>query len=271
MKTQWECFLENLGEWHGSFTRLSLQGEVLEDTPSVLVLEQRQDKQVHLSLKRDSPKFRDMELDFNGSFSLGLLFFENGSFCQGSAQFSAYSEFGAEFGFVSHNRRLRFVQMYNAGNLASLTMIREQRAGSGAPERPPLQLEDLIGEWQGEAITIYPDLRQPTTFGTALKVGRSHDRLEQSLRFGERGAIASSAQINGSILNFDEGAVPMQMLLLPDGVSCNCPLQIPPGKAFVQEVGWLLQPDLRQRMVRSYSDKGDWTSITLVTERRIAK
>lgn len=282
MKTQWESFLENLGEWHGSFTRLSLQGEVLEDIPSILVLEQRQDKQVHLSLKRDSPKFKDLELDFNGSFNLGLLFFENGAFSQGSAQFSAYAEFGAEFGFIQQdpselrkaNRRLRFVQMYSKeGQLSSLTMIREQRAGSGAPERPPLTVEDLIGEWQGEAVTIYPDLRTPTTYPTTLNIHRTGSRLHQELSFGHgegRRTIASSAQINGSILNFDQGAMPIQILLLPDGVSSNCPLAVKSGHPFVLEVGWLLQPDLRQRMVRNYTDTGEWTSITLVTERKLA-
>lgn len=32
MRSQWECLLENLGEWQGSFTRFSPQGEPL--TPS---------------------------------------------------------------------------------------------------------------------------------------------------------------------------------------------------------------------------------------------
>ncbi|NJM58929.1 MAG: DUF3598 family protein [Synechococcales cyanobacterium RU_4_20] len=31
MKSQWDCIRANLGEWHGSFTRFSLDGEVQTD------------------------------------------------------------------------------------------------------------------------------------------------------------------------------------------------------------------------------------------------
>jgi Domain of unknown function (DUF3598) len=268
MKSQWECFLQNLGEWHGSFTRLSTQGEILEDTPSVLKLEQKAERLAHLNLKRDSPQYKDLEMDFSDSFSLGLLFFESGHFCQGSPQLGFQSEFGAEFGFIHHDRRLRLVQMYGTDRqLRSLTLIREQRAESGAPERPPLQIEDLIGTWEGEAVTIYPDLRSPTSMSTSLKIWRERDRLHQEFNFGAR-AIVSSAQIQGSVLLFDQGATPIQIVLLPDGASSNCPQQIQSGQPFVLEVGWLVEPNLRQRLVRSYSEKGEWINITLVTERR---
>jgi hypothetical protein len=39
MATQWECLLQNLGEWQGSFTRFSPQGGLLEDIKSVVSLE----------------------------------------------------------------------------------------------------------------------------------------------------------------------------------------------------------------------------------------
>jgi hypothetical protein len=268
MKSQWECFLENLGEWHGSFARLSLQGEILENTPSVLKLEQKAERLAHLSLHRDAPQYQDLELDFSDAFSLGLLFFESGHFCQGSPQLGVQSEFGAEFGFIHRDHRLRLVQMYGPDrHLRSLTLIREQRAGSGAPERPPLTVEDLIGTWQGEAVTIYPDLRSPTTLATTLRIQREQDRLHQELHFAGT-TIQSSAQIQGSVLLFDQGVMPIQIVLLPDSVSANCPQQVTLGHPFVLETGWLLEPNLRQRLVRSYSDKGEWLNMTLVTEQR---
>ena len=54
MKTQWENFLQNLGEWHGSFTGISSKAEILQDTPSILILESLDDqnKQVRLTLRR---------------------------------------------------------------------------------------------------------------------------------------------------------------------------------------------------------------------------
>ncbi len=45
MKSQWQCLLENIGEWHGSFTRLSPQGELLEDTPTMVSLTGLNDNQ----------------------------------------------------------------------------------------------------------------------------------------------------------------------------------------------------------------------------------
>lgn len=57
---------------------------------------------------------------------------------------------------------------------------------------------------------------------------------------------------------------------MPDGASSTCPLQIQPGQPFFLEVGWLLEPTLRQRMIRSYNSKDEWVSLTLVTERRIS-
>ena len=57
---------------------------------------------------------------------------------------------------------------------------------------------------------------------------------------------------------------------LPDGASSNCPLQIKNGQAFILEVGWMYAPNQRQRMIRSYDQKGGWVSLTLVTESKVA-
>jgi hypothetical protein len=37
--SQWDCVLQNLGEWQGSFTQISPAGEVLKDTPSLISLQ----------------------------------------------------------------------------------------------------------------------------------------------------------------------------------------------------------------------------------------
>ena len=53
MKSQWECVLENLGEWVGSFTTVTAEGEPVDDIPSVIKLEGIRDNQaVHLVLTR---------------------------------------------------------------------------------------------------------------------------------------------------------------------------------------------------------------------------
>lgn len=269
MKSQWDCLLENLGAWHGSFTRLLPSGELIEDVPSIVSFTGLNDNRTMRQVVRREPTNQPVDEKVLEYSSLGrnILLFENGAFSLGSIQLAPFSEFGAELGLIHGDRRLRLVQLFDkqSQTLTSLTLIREKRPDSTTPERPPLQVEDLIGTWQGEAVTISPDWRTPEAYPTNLKIWRVGDRLHQELNFGR--TIVTSAQIEGSILKFDRG---VQIVLLPDGASSNCPVEVKLGQPFVLEVGWLLQPDLRQRLVRSYNEKGAWISLTLVTERRVS-
>jgi hypothetical protein len=297
MKSQWDCVLQNLGEWHGSFTRVSPQGELMEDIKSVISLEGVDDNQaIHLVLRRyyptpgsDELKPQDLVLDFS-SPSVGSRFFETGAFCEGPVYFGSRTPFGAEFSFIggdsspvveeqqqcrTGDRRMRLIQQFDSSNsqLYRLTLVREQRAGTNAPERPTLVLEDLLGEWQGIAVTLYLDSRPPVTTATILKVARtSQNECVQDFLWGEEETqctMTIAADSNASRLNFDHESLTYQVLLLPDGASSTCPTQIKPGHAFFLEVGWLFQPGLRQRMIRAYNDQGKWSSLTLVTEQRI--
>ncbi|MGF1539593.1 MAG: DUF3598 family protein [Pleurocapsa sp.] len=275
MLSQWNCFLENLGEWHGSFTRFSSLGEQLEDIPSVVILEGRENNeavhQVVRYLPHDSPS-RDVVVDYGkNSLNRSILFFETGAFSQGSIQWSPYSTFGGEFGLRIGDRRLRMVQLYNSSaQLERVVLIREKLLISQTPERPLLTVNSLLGQWQGEAVTMYADLRNPERYTTKLQLTKiQSDRIEQKLSFGDR-VIASTARIDNSRLLFETNCLPVQILLLPDGASCNCPEKIELGHHFVLEMGWLLQPNLRQRIIRSYNEQGTWTSCTLVTERKIS-
>ncbi|WLT39329.1 DUF3598 family protein [Synechocystis sp. B12] len=82
----WENFLKNLGEWQGSFTRLSPQGEILSNTPSILTLEGLDDnKLVKFRLRRyDNPDYQDPPTqDYSQDYrSLGrqIIFFGTGAF-----------------------------------------------------------------------------------------------------------------------------------------------------------------------------------------------
>ena len=151
MVSQWENFLQNLGEWHGSFTQLSPRGEVLQDTPSIISIEGlNNNKTVRLKLRRFSPnpsgvgepEVSELVREYQ-SLGRDILFFEIGAFCQGSIQLAPYSESGAEFGFIYNYRRLRFIQLYDInGNLSKLTLIREKQLDKNVPERPPLTVDD---------------------------------------------------------------------------------------------------------------------------------
>ncbi|AFY44532.1 DUF3598 family protein [Nostoc sp. PCC 7107] len=269
MTSQWECLLQNLGEWQGSFTRFSPPGTLLEDIKSVVSFEGLNENQTMRQIVHREGQ-EDLVLEYS-SLAKSILFFENGAFSQGSIQLAPFTEFGAELGLIYENRRLRLVQLFDKnGQLDKLTLIREHLAGTAPVENPPLTVNDLLGEWHGEAITIYPDWRSPDTFSSTLKLHLDDTgRLVQSLTFGQR-TITSTATIKGSIIHFDQDPQKqVQILLLPNGASATSPLQVKLRQPLFLEVGWLIQPNLRQRMVRTYSDKGEWVSLTLVTEQKV--
>ncbi len=281
MRSQWECLLQNLGEWHGSFTSFSPHRELLEDTPTIVSLEDLNDKQtirqtVHRVLPSTNgaavPLVQDKVLEYS-SLGQDVMFFENGAFSQGSIQLTPGSEFEAELGLIDGDRRLRIVQMFDqTGQLDRLTLIRERRASAPMAERPPLTVDDLVGEWQGEAVKIYASGRSPDIYPTRIQLEQNGSgQITQQININqgtETHNIRSTARIEGSSLYFDEGPRPSQVLLLPDGASATFPQRLKEVGRLFLEVGWLLQPDLRQRLIRSYNDQGQWFALTLVTERK---
>ncbi|TVQ44755.1 MAG: DUF3598 family protein [Gloeocapsa sp. DLM2.Bin57] len=267
-KSQWECLLENLGEWYGSFTRLSPTGEIKEDTPTIVSLEGRDDNQtIHQVVRYLPPNQPPQETVLTySSLSRNILFRENGAFSQGSLFWSPWSQCGAELGLINGDRRLRLVILFNQGSQpTSLTLIREKLPHSNQPENPPLTIEQLLGTWQGTATTISTDFSQSPIQTTQLVITRENNQLSQKLSFAQR-TITSVAQIKNCIIEFETSKPPVRVLLLPDGASAAFPLAIEPGVPFFLEIGWLIKPTIRQRLIRNYNSKGEWTGLTFVQE-----
>ncbi len=273
MENNWGNFLKNLGEWQGSFTSVSLKGELLDSTPAILNLEGYENNRlVRFRVRRfgtggyGEPPVTDYSQEYH-SLGKETIFFKTGAFSKGTLQLAPFSEFGAEYGFVAENRRLRFVQIYDKqGNLYSLVLIREFRSGTDARERDRLTMEQLCGEWHGTACTAYADWQPSDTCNTYLEVkGIGGGRLQQNLSFNDR-SITSTARIEGNILHFEDSPTPRKMLLLPDGTSSNTPLSLQLRQPFFVEVGWLVENNERQRLMRSYNEKGEWISATHVIE-----
>lgn len=264
--SQWLRILKNAGIWHGSFTQFSGDGKLIKDTPSVLKLEKlNQDKTLRLTLDRSQGKNPPYISEFT-SLNRNILLFEDGHFAKGSFQFSPYSLFGAEFGFVIDDRRLRMVQLYdNQSNLEQITLIREFRENSNAIENPPLSLEQLLGEWEGESDTIYPDWSESKQSPINLKLEREGNLVRQTINTPET-EFKSTGVIDGNRIIFSESGNQIQVLLLPDGASATTPLTISRGKPFFVEVGWLVNPSKRLRLIRQYDAKGAWINSVLVTE-----
>lgn len=273
MSSQWERLLKNEGAWVGSFTRLSAQGEVLQDIPSVVSLKPLDGgnlmRQTITKHPPDEPP-QERVLEYR-SLSKSVLFFENGAFSQGSIQWGPFSQFGAELGLIDGPHRLRLVQLFNQERrLDQLTLIREHLEGHSPSDRPDLTLEAIEGRWQGEAVTLYPDLQPSQTYSTQLDVVLSGSTVQQTLHIGDSATpICSEGIVSGNQIRFEARTPAVQVLLLPDGASSTCPIHIEPRQPVFLEVGWLLGRDRRQRMIRQYNAQGGWASLTLVTEVRV--
>ncbi len=269
--SQWQRLLKNVGTWQGSFTQISPEGKVLADLPTeVALIPQDNDRAMRQEIRRYPPSepAQTTVLEYR-SLSRSTLFFEDGAFSQGTIQWGPFSEFGAELGLIAGDRRLRLVQLFEQSDLKQITLIRERLQGSETPEREPLALSDLMGTWRGESVTQYADLRPEQRQPTQLTVEMTGDKqVRQTITFGDSPPIRSTGTVEGQKILFTGRSQPVQVLLLPDGASATCPLRITPRQPLFLEVGWLLNANTRQRMIRSYDAAGAWSSLTLVTERK---
>ncbi|WP_309740340.1 DUF3598 family protein [Chamaesiphon sp. OTE_20_metabat_361] len=271
MKSQWECVLENLGEWVGSFTTVTAGGESIEDIPSIIKLEgSRDNRSVHLVLTRFYPLPNSTERypkevvwNFSTPPGIGAIYFETGAFSSGALAVFAGVKTIAEFSLRAADRRFRTIETFDIdGKLDRVTFVREQRQGTIAPERPHLTINDLVGTWTGTATTFYPQLapivtQTATTFtasATGYQLVTDEDSID--LRVANQRLLFATARSGESY----------QMLLLPDGSYTTTPTQIRLGCPFELEIGWMYQPGQRQRLVRRYDSAGQWHSATLICD-----
>jgi hypothetical protein len=279
IKSQWDCVLENLGVWVGSFTVFSAEGEEVEDVPSVISLVRTEDSNtIELVLKRFYPVVGTSELESKAvamNFSTpdpGAVFFETGAFSSGQLSVRGGVRSIGEFCLVGIDRRCRLVQVYNSAlQLERVTLIREQRQGTNALERPLLDVSDLLGIWRcseasgsldGKSVASVPKKTESIFIATdrgyqwdddvLISLTATRDWAKPTLR--ER------------ILQFEQDNQSYQMLLLPDSAYSICPTQIILGNPFYLEMGWLLSPGLRHRLIRRYDSTGKWDSTSFMVE-----
>ncbi|TVS02861.1 MAG: DUF3598 family protein [Cyanobium sp. PLM2.Bin73] len=288
MASQWQNFQRNLGAWRGSFTNVDAHGRELECSASLLTLSSADEgRAVHFRLRRSAsgdPVAAPSQDTAQEYRTLGkqVVFFDNGSFSKGSLQIAPATRFGAEYGFISGDRRHRLVQLFaDDGTFSSLVLIREFRDGSGATERPPLSLEQLGGRWQGQAATIEADWPEPTLVDASIAVDQPDAAsLRLETRLGPESTVvvarpvadAAGPWYSADGLSGDAASDAGQagrLLLLPDGGLSLAPLQISHRQGFRVEAGWLESPHRWQRLIRRYGPRGEWLSSTHLLARRI--
>jgi Domain of unknown function (DUF3598) len=271
MKSQWNCVLENLGEWVGSFTAFSPQGSEIEDIPSIISLVGTEGNQtIELVLNRFYPVAGNSELESKSvamNFSApdpGAVFFHTGAFSSGQFAVNVGVRSIGEFCLVGIDRRCRLVQVYNpALQLERVTLIREQRQGTNAPERSPLVVSDLLGTWTYSEASGIQDGK--TAIGVPKKTKSIFITTDRGYQWDDDTLISLTAP-SDRLLQFDRDEQSYQMLLLPDSAYSICPTQIIPGHPFYLEMGWLLSPGLRHRLIRRYDSTGKWDSTNFIVE-----
>ncbi|WP_373539359.1 DUF3598 family protein [Chamaesiphon sp.] len=188
MKSQWECVLENLGEWVGSFTTVTASGELIEDIPSNIQLIGTSDRRaIHLVLKRfyilpgSTERFaKEVVWDFSTPPGIGAIYFETGAFSSGALTVTAGVKTIAEFSLKATDRRFRMIQTFDPNQkLDCITFVREYRQGTTTPERPHLTIADLLGTWKGIATTLDANSESPTVSNpeSTLTASDAGDRL----------------------------------------------------------------------------------------------
>jgi hypothetical protein len=266
MASQWDNFLGNLGEWHGSFDALDANGAVLSSTPSVLRLEAADNNTlVQFSLKRFGPEGRsgapisETQQDYR-TLGRQVVFFASGSFCKGSLQVAPGTPFGAEFGFIHGDRRHRLVQLHSSdGRFERLVLIREHRAGTPEADCPALTPDQLQGHWRGTAATITADWPEPDCDEATLAVAvQGAEPWNLTLQRAGRPAEIVSGQ--GDLL---------RLQWLPDGGYQLGPNQISHREPFSIQAGWLRNDASLDVLIRRYDSTGAWQSASWLTLQRV--
>jgi Domain of unknown function (DUF3598) len=277
MKSQWECVLENLGEWVGSFTTVTPQGELIEDIPSIIKLAGIRDNQaIHLVLNRfyplpnSSEKYaKEVVWDFSTPPGIGAIYFETGAFSSGALTVYVGVKTIAEFSLRAGDRRFRMIQTFDISQqLDRVTFVREHLQGTTTHEQPHLDIADLVGTWTGIATTSYADNRHAieTNTRSTFSVSDTGYQLVENDRSIDLTVDHNtpSARLWQFIDNLDGQSY--QLLLLPDSGYAITPTKITLGHAFNLEIGWIHQTGQRQRLVRRYDSSGKWESVTFILE-----
>ncbi len=275
---------QNIGTWYGSFTQFSPDGELVKDTPSVLTLEETElGEKMRLTLERspaDAPTDVTRREFSHPGLAPYVYFFEDGSFSQGSPQWAAFGQFGAEMSIKVGGRRVRFVIMYDGSaagesKIKYVTLIRETQTDGTSLAELAIASEQFLGTWTGDVAMLHANM-EPMTAGTsewqfdkALTL-TCHEQVERSAQtLSLVNETEANLSLSGQICL--SGDLTYQLMPLPNGAYCLLPRKIQKDCAFRIEVGWLRADGERSRLIRYYDTRGVWTDTALIKDRLVSE
>ena len=194
---EWELLLRNVGEWRGWFDTMDRSLQRTKRQPSLLTLQPAvsgialrltllfwpEGSGSLLQTPAGEPEKRIVQSFMRVDPDMGV--FATGSFSRGTLHRSNWSTLYAEFGFLHNERRHRLVLLWDsAGQLDRIVLIREFLVGSSAVECPPLEANQLMGDWRC-------DINSP---GDGLRL--EADDLEQWVFLPDGGAFLAPLQID---------------------------------------------------------------------------
>lgn len=248
----WQNFCANhLRDWHGTWTKYSSQGEVIESFPSLRSLSISKDRTVSHQLNRyvypdgrieekkwqattESCKSKDGLIHPKHPW-MRSLYFEQGAAIWVTKQVQAKTIFHkSELFFRQENLRLSVGTVYDEnGNLQMFWNFREDSTGfpsqywSSAINLLPQQ--NLRGNWQGKAMTLTSNLEFSSPIPT------------DSPRFLKEN----------------------KTFFLPDGISLSCPDRVLIGNPFTIIANWLVNSSQLQQLSVEYDKQGSFSQATL--------
>lgn len=239
----WKNFYQNhLGDWHGLWTRYTFEGEIIEVVQSLRSLQgdsENTDTIYHTnryiySDGRTVEKSWDWHLNkrSNAFPLLQSLFFECGAAAWVTKQLEVSSFFQVELFFRHEDLRLSVPVIYNDNSSNRVVTFREDKRGFPSlywsEELNLLTQKKFSKDWQGNRITMTPDLKVSASLPTKLNWG------------------------SDGYKNF----------FLPDGVSVSCPPRLEMGKSFSITANWLVTDSYLQQITTHYDDCGAFSTVT---------
>jgi hypothetical protein len=290
----WAGYLRNVGVYTGNRAICDGRGTVLADFPTRVDVQHFEDSDgdefllwTNMVRTVDGSDQVEEEWSRDELAELGALV-ADGSFSSGPNTYVG-ERFVIEQCLCDGPLRVRSISAFDwEGRMCGMIASREKRVvegeGDGAGEglttiepaawkSPSVLLDYMLGVWNGKGVLIdrmsgntrrvTSEVTLTQTDGLAIvqKSGLALDGVGTGMR------VESRARRDGNVLFFAESSV--QLVLLPGGMSVASPLRVRESQPFVLETSFLMRPDCRKRVVRTYNPDCEWINTVFLFEKRV--